>query len=476
MDMKRKFFTLIIMAAMMLTFLPAAVFAEGEEPVKPVKAEWDSFFNLRGVVGTDELTNLETTNLAGFVVTFSDGSTKEYTYNEYVHDEGTPGEYTEKGFYAEGEDPESEASSFYPYISEEDGTVEFKEGWNDAKLQMMIPYVVSGKGTDDEVIDYETVSVDVRVLCEVARPLKVEFVPAEGFTPRCSIGLNYLTVEDFYGEGNKFIVTKQAWEDGDDEYVEVPYAYYYAKGTTIDGEETEGFFLSGKVDSTRFEFEEEVFNLSKGVNEVELTYTEYITELDDEVSVQFTIPVDVQRYDVYADFPIYDYTGKVIKPSFRVYNSDDVKIPSKQYTFAEPSNKKMGWYNVEITFKDEFKDNYIEPSFTASYGIGPKMPVFSKIVGGKKSLTITWKKLTSSQLKNVDGYYIDIARDKNFMKSAKTYKVTSKTLRAGKKVIKKLAKGKKYYVQMYAYKKIKQHGVSFDMPSEYTKVKTGKTK
>ena len=29
---------------------------------------------------------------------------------------------------------------------------------------------------------------------------------------------------------------------------------------------------------------------------------------------------------------------------------------------------------------------------------------------------------------------------------------------------------------MYAYKKIKQNGVSFSMISEYTKVKTGKTK
>ena len=475
MDMKRKIFTLIIMTALMLTFLPASVFAEGEEPVKPVKAEWDSLFDLRGVIGTDTLTNLETTDIAGFKVTFSDGSVKDYTYKEYIRYEGEPGEYTEKAFYAEGEDPESDAYAFYPYIDDEEGPVEFKEGWNDAKLKMMVPYVVSGKGTDEEVIDYETLTADIRVLCAVEKPLKVEFVPAEGFTPKCCIGLNYLSEEDFYGEGNKFLVTKQVWEDGAEGYTEAPEAYYYAKGKNMDGEEDEGFFLSGKIDSRRFDFEGGEFNFGKGVNEVELTYSEFIEELDDEVSVQYTIPIDVQKYDAYADFPIYAYTGKVIKPVFKVYNSDGGRIPSKEYTFTAPKNKKMGWYDVEITFKDEFKDNYLG-SFTASYGIGPASPVFRKVTGGKKSLTVTWKKLTSSQLKNVDGFYIDIAQDKDFMKAHKTIKVTGKTLKSGKKVISKLAKGKKYYVQMYAYKKIKQNGVSFSMISEYTKVKTGKTK
>lgn len=476
MDMKRKFFTLIIMAAMMLTFLPAAVFAEGEEPVKPVKAEWNGLFDLKGVIGTDELTNLETADVASFKVTFSDGSEKNYVYKEFTRDEGNPGEYTEKGFYAKGEDPESEASSFYPYVYEEDAEVNFKEGWNDVKMEMLIPYVVSGKGTDDEDVDYVSLQCGVKVLCAVEKPVKVEFVPAEGFTPRCYVGLNYLSEEDLYGEGNKFLVTKQVMDYDKGEYTEYSEPYYYAKGTDLEGEEEEGFFLSGKVSSSRFEFDGGVFNFSKGINEVELTYSEYITELDDEVSVQYTISLDVQKYDAYADYPIYDYTGKVIKPVFKVYDSDDKRISSKEYEYATPKNKKMGWYDVEISFKDEFKDKYLNPSFTASYGIGPKMPVFRKITGGKKSLTVTWKKLTSSQLKKVDGYYIEIAQDKNFMKGAKTIKVTGKTLKSGKKVIKKLAKGKKYYVLMYAYKKIKQGGVSFSMPSEYTKVKTGKTK
>lgn len=471
MDMKKKIWIVLMAAVMLLTVMSVSAYAE-EDPVVPVKAEWDSFFTPRGVIGTHELFNLETPDIATFNIEFSDGTTKRYIYKEFVREEGTPGEYVEQAFYPEGEDIEE--LGFYPEAYEDQDVL--KEGKNKLKLQLKVPYVASGKGTDEEVIDYAELETEVDVLCVVEKPLKVEFIPAADFTPKWFIGINWLTEASFFGEGNAFRVTYQTMEDGAEDYSEYTTTYLYAKGKDADGDDDEGFFPQGRMAFDRFEFDGKEVNLERGTNEVEFEYSEYITELDDEVVVPFTVAMDVQKYDAYASFPIYDYTGKVISPKFKVYNSDDDLLSSKKYTFAAPKNKKMGWYDVEITFKDEFKNDFVNPSFTASYGIGPKMPVIKKVTGGKKSLTVVWKKLTKSQLKNVDVYVIDIAKDKNFMKAHKTYKLKSKDIKAGKKVLKKLSKGKKYYVQMYALKKIKQNGTTFQMPSELTKVKSAKTK
>lgn len=70
----------------------------------------------------------------------------------------------------------------------------------------------------------------------------------------------------------------------------------------------------------------------------------------------------------------------------------------------------------------------------------------AKVKAGKKKLTVTWKKD-----KNVSGYQIKIATEKNF-KGAKTY--TVKSYKTYKKVIKKLKAKKKYFVKVRAYKTV----------------------
>ena len=88
MNIKRKTLTILLAVVMLLTFMSVSAFAEGEtDPVKPVSAAWSSGYKLRGVIGTDELINLETPDLASFAVEFSDGSTKKYTYKEYEYKE-----------------------------------------------------------------------------------------------------------------------------------------------------------------------------------------------------------------------------------------------------------------------------------------------------------------------------------------------------------------------------------------------------
>ena len=72
----------------------------------------------------------------------------------------------------------------------------------------------------------------------------------------------------------------------------------------------------------------------------------------------------------------------------------------------------------------------------------------SKPKAGKKSITISWKKLTA---KDIKGYEIQYSTDKAFKKDVKTVNI-GKTKRTSK-TIKKLTSKKKYYVRIRTYKK-----------------------
>ena len=72
----------------------------------------------------------------------------------------------------------------------------------------------------------------------------------------------------------------------------------------------------------------------------------------------------------------------------------------------------------------------------------------SKLKAGKKSITISWKKLTA---KDIKGYEIQYSTDKAFKKDVKTVNI-GKTKRTSK-TIKKLTSKKKYYVRIRTYKK-----------------------
>ena len=186
------------------------------------------------------------------------------------------------------------------------------------------------------------------------------------------------------------------------------------------------------------------------------------------------MPFKATKYEPYANWPIYTYNGSVKKPVFKVYygSGDKVLDPSEYEVKYEPV-KKMGWYDAEIVFKDKEK---FTSSIYGSYGIGPAAPKLTKLVAGKKSLTVKWKKPTAKQLKNVDGYYIELSTDKNFIGNYRKVYVRKKAVKSGKKLVKKLKKGRKYYVKMYAYKKITQDGEKFKMPSADSKIKYKKTK
>ena len=53
-------------------------------------------------------------------------------------------------------------------------------------------------------------------------------------------------------------------------------------------------------------------------------------------------------------------------------------------------------------------------------------------------MTVKWKKPTASQLKNIDGYYIELSTDKNFSGNYKSVKVSKANIKKCKKTIKGL--------------------------------------
>lgn len=78
----------------------------------------------------------------------------------------------------------------------------------------------------------------------------------------------------------------------------------------------------------------------------------------------------------------------------------------------------------------------------------PAKVKIKKAKAGKKKIKVTWTKQ-----KDADGFEIQVATNKKFTKNLKV--VTVKKGTAGSKTIKKLKKGKKYYVRVRAYKNVK---------------------
>lgn len=95
----------------------------------------------------------------------------------------------------------------------------------------------------------------------------------------------------------------------------------------------------------------------------------------------------------------------------------------------------------------------------------PKNTSIKKLSKGKKSLTVSWAKVTG-----VKGYQIQVATDKKFKENKKT--VTVKKQKATKSTVKNLKSNKKYYVRVRTYKVVNGKNVY----SAWSKVKSVKTK
>ena len=417
-------------------------------------------------------------NRASIDIEFKDkdgkSHTKSYVYDEYSYT-ASGKTVKKKGFLVDGGNPaldDAYLEAFY-YEDENSSSRPFKNGWNTIKLLVKVPYQ---KGIKSFIFN-------TRIFCSIAKPTKIEFAPAKGFKLQGHVGYNYIDESFFFGKGNKFNLYVEEYSedsDGNPDPVGMIWPYDYVK-VKEKGGAVEGFFSGGNIKDEQLVLLEEPMDvfLKKGANKVTIPYLAYIRGEKEPKKLEFTVTIYANKYYTYCNYPILNYTGKYVTKKaltkkLVIRDSSDRKIPASAYTIKWKKHKKMGWYNLKVVFKD--KKKYDSP-LIISYGIGPKTPKIIDVNGGKKKLTVTWKKFTKAQLKKIDGMYIEIAQDKNFTKGYKGIKVTKKALKkSSRKTIKKLKGKKKYYVRIQTYKKIKQGGEKFEMFSEYSKAKTAKTK
>lgn len=154
------------------------------------------------------------------------------------------------------------------------------------------------------------------------------------------------------------------------------------------------------------------------------------------------------------------YTGKAIKPKFTVSDGSTTLKENEDYNVTYESNTNVGTANIKITGIDPYVGT-IEQSFQilpvaeeitpddSSSGNGgstitaPAKVKIRKLTAGKKKLTVTWKKVAGAK-----GYRVQIARNRGFTNSLKTYTVSANT---SKKIFSRLKKKTTYYVRINAF-------------------------
>lgn len=142
------------------------------------------------------------------------------------------------------------------------------------------------------------------------------------------------------------------------------------------------------------------------------------------------------------------YTGKRLVPV-----SVTVKLNGKtlkrgiDYVISCKGGKAVGSYTVTVAGKGSYTG-----AKTAAFKVVPKAVTGVKTKGTKKSVKVTWKMAPKADRRQMTGYEVRYSAAKS-MKAAKAVKVKGTSKNSA--TIKKLKAGKKYYVQVRAYKVVK---------------------
>ena len=141
---------------------------------------------------------------------------------------------------------------------------------------------------------------------------------------------------------------------------------------------------------------------------------------------------------------VYTYNGKVQKPSVTVKDSTGKQLKAgADYTVNYPKGRKaVGRYGVQVKLKGKYKGS--RPVY---FTVKPKGTSISKVTGGKKKITVAWKKQTAQ----TTGYQIQYSTSSKFdrYKVATIYKSTKLRRR-----ISSLVSGKYYDVRMRTYRRV----------------------
>ena len=153
------------------------------------------------------------------------------------------------------------------------------------------------------------------------------------------------------------------------------------------------------------------------------------------------------------------FTGKKIKkPSVKVVCGETELEPGEDYSLKyDKKARDIGLYMLTVKGKGRFTG-----SVKAPFYVVPKASEYVRMLGDDKQAARTWK-----LLKNIEGYQIEFSQNKDFSDSRKAKIREPRDLA---KVLKKLKAGKKTYlrVRLFARVKKKHHY------SDWSKVKTVK--
>ena len=141
----------------------------------------------------------------------------------------------------------------------------------------------------------------------------------------------------------------------------------------------------------------------------------------------------------------YVYNGKKKQPGVTVKIGSKTLKEGLEYKLAYKDNKKVGTASVMISGAGEYTGE-----ITKTFKIVPKGTALLKAAVKSKGFIIRWKK----QTKSINGYQIQYSTNKKFTKKTTVAK-TVKKASATKLNIKKCKAGKKYYIRIRTYKKVK---------------------
>jgi uncharacterized repeat protein (TIGR02543 family) len=151
------------------------------------------------------------------------------------------------------------------------------------------------------------------------------------------------------------------------------------------------------------------------------------------------------------------YTGKALTPAVSVTLSGNALVANTDYAVTYANNVKVGKAVVTVTGKGQYTG-----ALAASFKIVPKAVSVKSLKAGKQKFTLAWKKAT-----DVTKYQVRYK-----LASAKKWNTANVAAKATSKAVKKLKKGKKYQVQIRAYKTVS--GTNYYSAWSKTKTVTAK--
>ena len=164
----------------------------------------------------------------------------------------------------------------------------------------------------------------------------------------------------------------------------------------------------------------------------------------------------------------YIYNGKLKTPSVSVRDSKGKQLTAgKDYHVSYGKGRKNpGVYTITITLKGDYSG-----TLSKSFTIRPKGSSLSKIIAKSKGFQASWKKQPSQ----ISGYQLQYGTSKSFKgKTSKTADI--RKVSTVKKKVTKLKANKKYYVRIRTYKTVKVNGKSKKLYSDWSKIKSVRTK